>query len=289
ISSTHRSLPPPAATTSPQLPTQQQIPPLSPPPLAQPAPLSQSLGQLPAPPQQWQGAEESMANWLLAKAEEDRRRQEEEKTRQQVLRLEQRKIEQDMLRTSLNGGIPPNMLPMVFAIMRGGSLPHASLEWVQHRMDHVQQQQQEIQPQQQLLPSQSYSSPEQEQQRDLRTNSQLYRVQQQHQLPMTLPSIPVGPSQETDFVSGYPMSPGTRSKRTSLSQGSIPGPLQTAQLPGLNTGEIRNQPLPDPTMQMVPAQLGHPLRQTQIVQQQQETQSSSSIYFHHWRPPTPQA
>ncbi|GJD01926.1 hypothetical protein ColKHC_10751 [Colletotrichum higginsianum] len=64
------------------------------------------MGQLPGPPPQWHGAEESMRSWLAAKTEEERRRQEEEKTRQESLRLEQRRIEADMLRTSLNGGIP---------------------------------------------------------------------------------------------------------------------------------------------------------------------------------------
>ena len=64
MSTPHRGLPPPAAMTLPQ-PGQQ------PPPLGQP-PLSQPMGQLPAPPQQWQGAEESMRNWLHAKAEEDK-------------------------------------------------------------------------------------------------------------------------------------------------------------------------------------------------------------------------
>ena len=48
MSTPHRGLPPPAAMTLPQ-PTQQ------PPPIGQP-PLSQPMGQLPAPPQQWQGA-----------------------------------------------------------------------------------------------------------------------------------------------------------------------------------------------------------------------------------------
>lgn len=71
------------------------------------------FGVMPAPPAQWQGQEESMRNWLLAKAEEDKRKQEEERTRQETLRLEQRKIEQAMLRESLQGGIPPQMVPMV--------------------------------------------------------------------------------------------------------------------------------------------------------------------------------
>lgn len=92
-------------------------------------------GQMPAPPSQWQGAEESMRNWLLAKAEEDKRRQEEERTRQESLRLEQRKIEQSMLRDSMKGGIPPHLVPMIFAGISGsssgsGNYGHLSQDWL---------------------------------------------------------------------------------------------------------------------------------------------------------------
>ena len=281
MSTPHRGLPPPAAMTLPQ-PTQQ------PPPIGQP-PLSQPMGQLPAPPQQWQGAEESMRNWLHAKAEEDKRKQEEEKTRQEALRLEQRKIEQDMLRTSLNGGIPPYMIPMVFAGMGGGNLPNASLEWAQHYMAqaHHLQQQQQIQQQQQLLPSQSQTSPEQLQRRDSRAPTQAFGGQQP---PMTLPSTPIGPpssQQGAGFMPNYPMSPATRSRANT---GTITRPPATSHLPRLNTGEMHIQQVPagPPGMQILPGQPGHPLSQSQSAQQQ-EPQSSPSIYFHHWQPPTSQA
>ncbi|RDW64937.1 hypothetical protein BP6252_10588 [Coleophoma cylindrospora] len=231
MSTPHRGLPPPAAMTLPQ-PTQTQQP------ISQP-PLSQPMGQLPAPPQQWQGAEESMRNWLQAKAEEDKRKQEEEKTRQETLRLEQRKIEQDMLRTSLTGGIPPYMIPMVFAGMGGGNLPNASLEWAQHYMaqaHHLQTQQVQ---QQQLLPSQAHTSPEQIQRRDSRASTFV----QQHPVPITIPSTPVGPAgsqQSAGFVPTYQMSPRSRSN----TQSSISRQNQTGHLPRLNTGEIHIQPPP---------------------------------------------
>ncbi len=285
MSTPHRGLPPPASMTLPQ-PTQQ------PPPIVQP-PLSQPMGQLPAPPQQWQGAEESMRNWLHAKAEEDKRKQEEEKTRQESLRLEQRKIEQDMLKTSLNGGIPPYMIPMVFAGMGGGNLPNASLEWAQHYMaqaHHLQQQQQIQQQQQQLLPSQAQTSPEQVQRRDSRV--QQYSAQQ-HPPPMTLPSTPIGTvssqQQGSGFLPSYQMSPASRARQSAPAQGTVARQPQTSHLPRLNTGEMHIQPPPSgPTMQILPGQLSHPLQQSQSAQQQ-EPQSSPSIYFHHWQPPTTQA
>ncbi|TVY40952.1 hypothetical protein LSUB1_G003108 [Lachnellula subtilissima] len=298
MSTPHRGLPPPAAMTLPQpSQQQQQQQPPPPPPIAQPAlsqaPLTQPMGQLPAPPQQWQGAEESMRNWLQAKAEEDRRKQEEEKTRQESLRLEQRKIEQEMLRASLNGGIPPYMIPMVFAGMGGGNLPGASLEWAQHYMAqaHHLQQQQQSQQQPQLLPSQAQTTPEQVPRRESRAHAQSFSGQQPP-APMTLPSTPVvpgGTQQSAGFLPSYQMSPASRARQIAQGQGTIVRPPPTSHLPRLNTGEMLIQPPPPgPTMQILPGQPSHPLQQSQSVQQQ-ETQSSPSIYFHHWQPPTSQA
>src|SRR5690606_37300894 len=78
--------------------------------------------------------DESMRAWLVAKTEEDKRRQEEEKTRQESYRLEQRRMEVEILRTSLQGGIPPPLVPVVFAGMGGGALSPAALDWAQQFM-----------------------------------------------------------------------------------------------------------------------------------------------------------
>jgi hypothetical protein len=274
MSTPHRGLPLPPAMTLPQ-PAQQQQQQQPPPPIVQP-PLSQPLGQLPAPPQQWQGAEESMRNWLQAKAEEDKRKQEEEKTRQESLRLEQRKIEQDMLRTSLSGGIPPYMVPMVFAGMGGGNLPNASLEWAQHYMaqtHQLQQQQQQGQQPPALLPSQSYTSPEQLQRGDAPRPYQ----GQEHPAPMMIPLTPAGVSsqQPSGYVPGYQVSPTTSSRQLVQTQGPA-GQPQVSHVPRLSTGELQIQPTP----------AGPGMQQQQTSQQQE---SSPSIYFHHWQPPTTQA
>ncbi|KAL2834969.1 hypothetical protein BDW59DRAFT_1816 [Aspergillus cavernicola] len=87
--------------------------------------------QLPPPPAQWQSSDDAMQHWLRAKAEEDRRRQEEEKTRQETLRLEQRRVEQSMLRDSLQAGIPPHIIPLIFAGICQGVLPQPALELAQ--------------------------------------------------------------------------------------------------------------------------------------------------------------
>ncbi|KAL4810050.1 hypothetical protein BDV18DRAFT_156424 [Aspergillus unguis] len=87
--------------------------------------------QLPPPPAQWQSSDDGMQHWLRARAEEDRRKQEEEKTRQESLRLEQRRVEQSMLRDSLMAGIPPHIVPLIFAGICQNGLPQPVVELAQ--------------------------------------------------------------------------------------------------------------------------------------------------------------
>ncbi|KAH6983056.1 hypothetical protein BKA56DRAFT_484005 [Ilyonectria sp. MPI-CAGE-AT-0026] len=216
MSAPHRGLPPPAAMTlPPQQPPNTGVPPPAhhaPPPPPPPPSLGpshqqrDSWAQLPAPPPQWQGAEEPMKHWLQARAEEDKRKQEEERTRQESLRLEQRKVEMDMLRTSLSGGIPPAMVPLVFAGMggSGGALSQVALEWTQQFMPQSQP------PRPQLMPPQGAMSPEH--QREVQPAA----PGQYHNLPPVPPPAPPGYA--------YPGSPPTRPRgQTSrTSQASTP-------------------------------------------------------------------
>ncbi|TEA12037.1 hypothetical protein C8034_v006790 [Colletotrichum sidae] len=276
MSAHHRGLPPPAAMTlPPQPPHSTTAPPPPPPPPANQQPMSQAppthshvMGQLPGPPPQWQGAEDSMRSWLAAKTEEERRRQEEEKTRQESLRLEQRRIEADMLRTSLNGGIPPPIVPLVFAGMGGGVLPPAALEWAQQFLNSHGQPQHP-----QLLPSQGPLSP------DHRRDSQSQPYAQYAGVPSTPSSAP-GPQ----GFSAYPSSPGPRGRATTLSStGSVSRPLGSSNLPSLNTNVQQAGPQGPSALQSHQHQSGQPAHA------QQEAQPSPSIYFHHWHPPTSQA
>ncbi|KAK5692787.1 hypothetical protein LTR17_025280 [Elasticomyces elasticus] len=167
MSNPHRGLPPPSAMNLPD-PSRQ----------AQP-PLGQPLGVMPHPPNQWQGQEDSMRNWLAAKAEEDKRKQEEEKTRQEGFRLEQRRIEQSMLRESLQAGVPPAMVPIMF--IGGSNLASSSIELLQQYASQLQLSQQQMQQQ---------SSPEL--QRETRMISQPaapYGMAQQSQAGEPLPRL----------------------------------------------------------------------------------------------------
>lgn len=250
MSAHHRGLPPPAAMTLPPQaqpptsvppapPAMGHVPPShhqQPPPPPPPAPPSQHqhqqvqphhlhhLAGLPAPPGQGQGSEEAMRHWLHAKAEEDRRKQEEERTQQESLRLEQRKLEHEILKTSINGGIPPPMIPVVFAGMSGGTLPQAALDWAQQFMASQVQQG----PPQLMPPQGSGSSGDRR--RD--SQGQLYP-----HYPAAGPSAPVPPSQP-------PMSYQVSSpRRGHMVAGPQPASRQlgpSSTLPHLNTTAVQH-------------------------------------------------
>ena len=295
MSAPHRGLPPPAAMTmshqvpppgpggppqhqhhaqgAPPPPSQSAPPP--PPPPAQGSQV-QSLGQLPAPPYRQQG-EEPMRSWLHAKAEEEKRRQEEEKrkqeeerTRQEELRLDQRKVEQEILRQSLSGGVPPALIPILFAGIGGGGAPvsQAALEWAQqyfvsqHQGQHPQ-----------LMPPQGSVSVEH------RRDSQPQSYPQYASA--VVPSTP-GSAPSQSFA--YPGSP--RSRGHSLSAVRSIGGVSGPNLPSLNTGVLSGQG--QPVSATAISGHSHPHAQPQSAPAQQERQGSP-ICFHHWQPPTTQA
>lgn len=222
-----------------------------------------------------------MRNWLAAKAEEERRRQEEErrrqeeeKTRQESLRLEQRKIEHEMLRTSLSGGIPPVMVPVVFAGLGGGILPQQILEWAQHVMAQLQQSQPPQLPPPPPLP-QSAVSPDHQRRG---SQGQGFTYPASAGVPSTPGSAHAPPG---SFSSSYPASPTGRTRGNTL-PGSLGrpqlGPGAGGGLPGIQTG----------AGQAIPPHMVPQLAQGQPQHSAAESQPSPSIYFHHWQPPVSQ-
>lgn len=205
-----------------------------------------------------------MRHWLAAKAEEDKRKQEEEKTRQETLRLEQRRIEQSMLRESLQGGVPPQLVPVIYAGMAGASSGSSSMEWLHQYASQLQASQQ-----------QHVQSPT-----DARRDSRLIG-----QAPGTFHSVPPTPPQHLppqqveqphQGAPAYPAyHPPGRPPPT-----SAPRSAAHSQLPRLTTNEmyIQQPPPHNPSS-------AHPLQQTQTVSEQPPA-SSPSIYFHHWVPPS---
>lgn len=206
-----------------------------------------------------------MRNWLQTRAEEEKRRQEEEKrkqeeerTRQESLRLEQRRIEAEILRSSLGGGIPPPMVPLVFAGMGGGGvLSQVALDWAQQFMPPGQSHHL------QLMGSQSaVASHHQREQANL--------VQGQYAAPAA-----------QGLVAAYTAPPGTPNRsRAQSTSGSLSHPMAHASNhPSSSTNFVGGGGNAASTHQ-APSQL-----QSQASQQD----SSPSLYFHHWQPPTSHA
>ena len=236
---------------------------------------------MPEPPRQWQGAEESMRNWLLTKAEEEKRKQEEERTRQESFKLEQRKIEQNMLLESIRNGIPPQLVPIIFAGIGGNNLTNLSIEWLQQYSNSLNT------AQQQQLASQGPSSGSPDMRRDrMIGQGQPYGSVSQATPAGSVPagqSVPGQPGSQYGYQSAA-MSPITGARQPSGPPTSAPrpAPLQNV-LPRLTTNEM--QPIQGP-----PTGSGGPVQPAPIPTAQQEvTSSSPSIYFHHWVPPTSQA
>ncbi|QPG94551.1 hypothetical protein C2857_006356 [Epichloe festucae Fl1] len=283
MSATHRGLPPPAAMALPpqqasssgvpptphhghqQQQQQQQPPPTHPPHSQDPSAHGQPWTTLPPPPQHWHGSEEAMRHWLQAKAEEEKTRQEEEKTRQESLRLEQRRVEMDMLRDSIRGGIPPPMIPLVFAGMgSGGALPQAALDWAQQffppsQSHHLQ-----------LLPPQRQQSPD-AQQREGHAQSQ----GPYHPGPSGPPPPP--PPGPGSYVP-YPASPSRpRGQTVSGVVGRTTGGGNVPAHAGQSGG-----PMPAPPY-------GGGSHESHMHAPSATQETSPSLYFHHWQPPATQS
>ncbi|KAJ3486141.1 hypothetical protein NLG97_g6672 [Lecanicillium saksenae] len=216
---------------------------------------------LPPPPQHWSSSDESMRNWLQARTEEERTRQEEERTRQEGLRLEQRKIEMDMLRSSIGGGIPPPMIPLVFAGMAsGGVLPQAALDWA-HQFMTSQSQYPQLPP-----PPLRPHSPESQRESVAQAPAQYH--------PANAPPpahggyAPHGTSPTRargQTVSGIMARPGTGSNMSSAGS-------NTPQSGGLQPS----------TSTLGPFQPHQPTGG-------QSGQHDSTLFFHHWQPPASQS
>lgn len=293
MSAPHRGLPPPAAMSlPPQQPPSSHPPPhpsahQPPPPIhhsqqhssmpPQPpgpshhhrdswtsAPAPAGPAPLPPPPQHWTNSDESMRNWLQAKAEEEKTKQEEERTRQEGLRLEQRKIEMDMLRSSIGGGIPPPMIPLVFAGMaNGGMLNQAALEWAQQFMSSQSQYPQ-------LPPPPRTLSPESQREAASQVPGQYH--------PSNAPMPPHGGS----AYPAYAASPTRARGQTVSGIMGRPGGGSNISSAGSNTPQSAQG------LQASTSTLG-PFQPHQSGGGQSGHDSSTSIYFHHWQPPATQA
>lgn len=293
MDTSRRSLPPPPSRTlpPPQL-TAAHTPPHLPPP----------------PSTQWHSADKdpSMHLWLQARAEEDRRKQEEEKARQETLRLEQRVVEHSMLRDALQAGVPPHMVPLIFAGISGGGLPQAAIDLAQQYVSHpVAQAQTQAQgpgpavasmppppappapppPQQQHHPHHHYhqsSGPD-----------FTHRHSHSGSIDLRRHSHPIPPNTLYNPQPPVP-SPGEvlPSQPPNASRASSPVRQSIGQSPLLPSGLPSSSSLPQPPMspsngaqQYTQAPPGSTPQFSANKEYQYRPRQSNSIYFHHWVPP----
>ncbi|KAB8273527.1 hypothetical protein BDV30DRAFT_210413 [Aspergillus minisclerotigenes] len=239
-------------------------------------PANQSL---PRPAAQRQNADDTSQYWH-AKAEEDRRRQEEERTHQESLRLEQRKIEQSMLRDSLQAGVPPHMIPLIFAGISQNGVPQSVIEWAQQHMTQAPAGPRAPPP---SAPALSHPS----QRRSLHARGESRSIPPgpyaapppQHVIPppgilLSQPLPPSGPPPAPQPLGRSPLPNGPADPRGPPMPRPNPGEPLTQQQPPINLSNVHYAP-------------GSSIPHVQHVGSKPDShhRQSPSLYFHHWVPP----
>ncbi|KAL2863631.1 uncharacterized protein BJX67DRAFT_239792 [Aspergillus lucknowensis] len=244
--------------------------------------------QLPPPPAQWQSSDDAMHHWLRAKAEEDRRKQEEEKTRQETLRLEQRRVEQSMLRDSLMAGIPPHIIPLIFAGISQEGLPQPILELTQQYLAQISGTRGPNPPAPPPARPNSHSHSSSHSQRaSMHTRQDSHSVPHSPYPPPAQNAVPPPPnillSQNLPPNAATPHTP-QQLKRTSIPSG--PPDAQTAANRWMNAGVAQTQsaPINMGNVQYAPGS-SLPSAQAPRRPNSQSRRSPPSLYFHHWVPP----
>ena len=251
MSTHHRGLPPPAAMTLPD------------PIRSGPTAPRDYAAHLPPPPTQAQVPDDSMREWLIAKAEEDRRKQEE-------LKLEQRRIEERMLRDAYQSPVPPPLIPVMFAGLGGTPLATQALELAQQHLNQATQQP----PIQLQHGGPLHTSPEARQ-----DGRAVQYVPVQAPLPAGAQAVggQMLPSQ-SQHASVYPspayQSPKSRN-RSLYTQPAQYGPHTVAPRPNNTQGALPRLTTNEPAT-AAPSSYSH---------QQEQPSPSPSIFFHHWQPP----
>lgn len=284
-----------------------------PPPVAMTRPVETAMPVMTSPSQlprlePSQHSEDSLRQWLRTKAEEDRRRQEEERTRQETLRLEQRRIEQSMLRDAFQAGVPPQMVPLIFVGIGGGNL-NVSPEVAQQIESGLQQVQTWQRQQQQQQQHRAHSSQQQVVPTQIAPHLPPHGSDSSQPLPPDVRrdnnrAIPPNPyaSQPAPIRTTSPPQPVPASPtQTQLYRGSLQparlhsvGDAQSHQpsMSRLNTSEIHfahsSHNIGTAQPQPVAASSYPPPSAPAPASTKPETQStqSPSIYFHHWVPPS---
>ncbi|KAH0605929.1 uncharacterized protein H6S33_004386 [Morchella sextelata] len=240
-------------------------------------------------PHQWQNPE------IQLKIEEDRRKAEEERTKQEQSRVDFKKLELEFLREAHQMGIPPQMIPIMFA---GSALKGVVGEWFnehcaqmmgqlqqQHQMAQQQQQQQPQQQQVHPMPQIHSPGPDRKIRRETRTIADSFPPVQPHMgPPLGAGMQPQGAPPASYTTSYLPPRNGPAQQPPRPPQINTKDMHPHSQQPPLLPGQIIGTPIGAPHGPMQTVAQGHPPQATQPAQQQE-----SAIFFHHYVPPNSQA
>ncbi|KAH8148812.1 uncharacterized protein LAJ45_07155 [Morchella importuna] len=269
-----------------------------------PLPTQQASNMLENMPHQWQNSEDGAR--IQLKIEEDRLKAEEERTKQEQSRVDFKKLELEFLREAHKMGIPPQMIPIMFA---GSALKGVAGEWFnehfaqmlgqlqqhqmaqqqqQHQQHHHQQQQQQPQ-QQQVHPMPQIHSPgpERKIRRETRTIADSFPQGppvQPHMGPPPGAGMQPQGAPPASYTSYLPPRNGPAQQPPRPPQINTKDMHPHSQQPPLLPGQIIGTPIGAPHGPMQTVAQGHPPQATQPAQQQE-----AAIFFHHYVPPNSQA
>jgi len=188
--------------------------------------------------------------------ENEKTKQEAERTKQQSYKFEQRLVEQSMLRESLKAGIPPQMVPVIFAGI--GGLAVATAEMLYQYSAQLTASQQNVQ--------------------TMDNNDQTNKDPRNHPVPQQTIQIQPPPpiSQHQNTFPAYHT--GMGNKAVPASHTITPRSIPSSNLSRINTIEVN-------TNSTAPSTAHH---SAALQNSEQQAASSPSIYFHHWQPPATQ-
>ncbi|BFZ56191.1 hypothetical protein PYCC9005_003233 [Savitreella phatthalungensis] len=263
--------PPPSAHAQPLHQQQQQQ--------QQQQAIASSSGSLPADIslrdllERWAGSDDTLRVVMVAKSEEDRLRQE-------VLRLEVRRQEMEILREAVRAGVPPHMIPLMFAggaaasttasTLTAASMQSAAASQLPPPPTQQQQQQQastamQIQQQQQTPARHTYeasaASPP-------HTAGPAYSIP-----PFRGPPPAASPRQASGFEAYAERNANPAYSQPRLGQGILSNESGSGSLP---LAPLQRKTSPQESTGQGPAS---------AAKESRDSRNDAGLFFHHWQPP----
>jgi hypothetical protein len=242
------------------------------------------LGSLPPVPL-WPDPETSMRDWLVAKIEEEKRRQEEEKTKQEALRVRRREIELSMLQDSIQYGISSQLVPILFASVGERDSANTGPEWLQQyktQLDSANKQQPRARARIQLSSAACNEARTIDQSEPVACVGHLQASQSISTMtPARLEHLPPGEAQSPALSVTLTHGNGSIHSESGIVQPPNKNSLLTFDARGLHYPQFSRPNRYQTDVSKSPA-VAQPMQQASLAQQRP---TYPSICFHQWTPP----